>query len=114
MYLFNCIAPGMVERNDGQKETGTLCSKEGQREKERQGKERWKREEEKEVKLLKIAATHTSSYMFSLLVTIIVCTVIIQCYNFIRLTHWSIYGSKNAQLSMQLFISIVFLQSTCY
>ena len=53
----------MVERNDGQKETGTLCNKEGQREKERQGKERWKRQEEKEVKL-KIAATHTSMQVY--------------------------------------------------
>ena len=26
---FDCIAPGMVERDDGQKEIRTLCTKEG-------------------------------------------------------------------------------------
>ena len=45
------VAPSVVERNDGEKEAGPLCSKEGQREKERQGKKRWKRQEEKEMKL---------------------------------------------------------------
>ena len=51
----------MVERNDGQKEAGTLCSKEGQREKERQGKERWKRQEEKEIK----DSINTQAYIFT-------------------------------------------------
>ena len=56
-YCTNYIAPGMVERNDGPKEIGTLCTKEGQREKERQRKER-KRQEEKEIE-----PTHCSAHI---------------------------------------------------